>query len=149
MSSRLTLNLGLTQPGLGTGGGAVVVAGRSPDRLVKACTEGFQEPSDPPGKGCLGAWLDFTGSVSVAGFIKLLLPFPQKCKAVWWVGWAVRSELCRQKGRKGQEWVSWGGIPFVSRAQLLKGWAVTPACRGSDPSSTPASCFVELRLEPR
>lgn len=87
MSSRPTLN-SREQPGLGPAGGAEVVGGCSLDRLVKEGTEGFQEPSDPSGKGCLGAWLYFTGSVSVAGFMKLLLPFPQKGKAIWWVSGA-------------------------------------------------------------
>ena len=36
---------------------------------------GFQEPSDPSGEGCLGAWLYFTDSVNIAGFIKLLCLF--------------------------------------------------------------------------
>lgn len=53
---------------------------------VQACSGGFQEPSDPSGEGCLGAWLYFTGSVSIAGFIKLLLPFSQRCKTAWWAG---------------------------------------------------------------
>lgn len=29
-------------------------------RLVEACSEGFQETSDPSGKRYLGAWLYFT-----------------------------------------------------------------------------------------
>lgn len=41
---------------------------------------GFQEPFDPSGEEYLGAWLYFTDSVSIAGFIKLLLPFSQRCK---------------------------------------------------------------------
>lgn len=50
------------------------------DRLARACSEGFQEPSDPSSKGRLGAWLYFTASVSVAGFIKLSLPPLQRCQ---------------------------------------------------------------------
>lgn len=48
---------------------------RNLNSWVQACSGGFQGPSDPSGEGCLGAWLYFTGSISIAGFIKLLLPF--------------------------------------------------------------------------
>lgn len=63
------------QPGLGTGGGGEVVGRGGLDRLTKVCSEDFQEPSDPLGKGCLGPWLNFTGSVSIAGFIKLFFKY--------------------------------------------------------------------------
>lgn len=62
-------------PGLGAGGWGEVVAVGGRHRLVETYSEGFQEPSDPSGKRCLGAWLHFTGSVSVAGFIQLLCRF--------------------------------------------------------------------------
>lgn len=54
------------------------------DRLPTACSESFQNLLDPSGRGYLGAWLYFMGSVSVAGFIKLLLPFLRGAEAAWW-----------------------------------------------------------------
>lgn len=56
------------QPGLGTEREPEVVGEGALDRLAEARHEGFQAPSNPSGKGRLGAWLYFSGSVKYCWF---------------------------------------------------------------------------------